>query len=112
MSDDGGPSVFARYVEEPEKERPEPELRWMSKNAVPTRKLSPEQRLLNWIQHDWPNPTICARDVYRYGPYPIQIQGSSAIEIIKTLVERGWLKPTKSHRCDRYVWQIMRGPAR
>ena len=49
MSDDDGPSVFAEYIAEPEKERPEPELVWMSKDAAkPTRKLSPTQLLLNW----------------------------------------------------------------
>jgi hypothetical protein len=113
MSDDDGPSVFAEYIAEPEKERPEPELVWMSKDAAkPTRKLSPTQLLLNWIQHCWPESTICARDIYRYGPNPIRTQNSGAIALTKVLVERGWLAPIKTHRRDRLAWQIMRGPSR
>jgi len=106
-------SVFSRYIENnPEKERPVgPELRWMSKNTVPARKLSPEQKLLNWIQHVWPNATLCARDIYRYSPRPIRDQ-KSAMDLAEILVARGWLKPTRSHRYDRYVWQIMRSPVR
>jgi hypothetical protein len=107
------PSVFAKFISEPEKEPPEPELRWMSKDAaIPVRNLSPAQRLLNWIQHDWTGATISGRDIYRYSPRPIRNQNSNAIEMAKILAERGWLAPTKSHRRDRFVWQIMRGASR
>ena len=109
-----GDNFFTKLIADGvEKEQPEPELVWMSKDAArPARKLSPTQRLLNWIQHDWPKATVIARDIYRHGPNPIRIQNSSAIETIKTLVERGWLAPIKTHRRDRFAWQIMRGPSR
>ena len=115
MNDDGGPSVFAKYITEPEKERPEPELVWMKRDtakATPIREITPVQRLLNWLQHDWPKPTICAREVYRHAPRAIRDQNSSAIELAKVLAERGWLAPIKTHRRDRFAWQIMRGPSR
>jgi hypothetical protein len=106
-------SIFSKLIDEPKREQlPKPELRWMDKDAArPARKLSPEQRLLNWIQHDWPEATLCARDIYRYSPRPIR-DHKSAMTLAKILTERGWLTPTESHRCDRFVWRIMRSPVR
>ena len=115
MNNDGGPSIFAKHIAEPEKERPEPELVWMKKATViatPAREITPVQQLLNWLQHDWPKPTICAREVYRYAPRPIRNRNRRAIDLVKILVERGWLAPIETHRRDRFAWQIMRGPSR
>ena len=66
-------------------------------------------RLLDWLQHTWTKPTICARDIYRYRPNVAQDR-ESALKLAEILVKRGWLIPLKTHRHDRKRWQITIGP--
>ena len=67
-------------------------------------------RLLDWLQHNWTQPTICARDIYRHGPSPLRDDRKSALEAAEILEKRGWLIPLKAHRHDRKRWQITIGP--
>jgi hypothetical protein len=60
--------------------------------------------LLHWIQRHWGKPIISLRDIQAYGPNAIRNR-ETAIAQVKTLVEFGWLTPTKSHRRDRIVWK-------
>jgi hypothetical protein len=66
-------------------------------------------KLLDWLQHTWDQPTICARDFYRHGPKYIRNR-ERALELTETLTKRGWLIPLKTHRYDRKKWQITIGP--
>lgn len=70
----------------------------------------PVRKLLDFLQHKWPQPTICARDIYRHGPRPVRLDKERALEAAEILVRRGWLAPMKTHRCDRKQWKIMVGP--
>jgi hypothetical protein len=70
----------------------------------------PIERLLDWLINRWTRPTICARDIYVYGPRCTR-NLKSALGLTKILTENGWLAPVKSHRYDRHKWQIIRGPS-
>ena len=100
-TNEDGPSFFARYIDEPEKPVSPP-----TPLATPPLAL----RLLYWLQNNWKRPTICARDIYRSGPYPLQNDRKSTLELTELLEKRGWLIPLKSHRYDRKRWQITIGP--
>jgi hypothetical protein len=67
-------------------------------------------KLLDWLQHDWNQSTISARDIQRHGPRPIRDRVESAIAMAEILVRRGWLVPMKTHRQDRKMWRIAIGP--
>jgi hypothetical protein len=67
------------------------------------------RELLDWLQHNWGQPTIRARDLYRYGPYRTRGR-ESALESAEILVKRGWLIPLKANRRDTKKWQITIGP--
>jgi hypothetical protein len=77
----------------------------------PTPPATPREalRLLDWLQHNWGRPTICARDIYRNGPSPVRDRESTR-KSTEILEKRGWLIPLKSHRYDRKRWQITIGP--
>ena len=66
-------------------------------------------RLLGWLQNNWKEPTIRARDICRYGPNSIRDR-ESAIKTAEVLVRRGWLVPMKTHRHDAKRWRIAIGP--
>jgi hypothetical protein len=68
--------------------------------------VSPAQKLLDWLQ-SWNKPTVCMREILNYGPYAIRDR-ERAIGSAQTLVEFGWLVPTKKHRRDMHKWQIVR----
>ena len=70
---------------------------------------SPTEKMLDWLVNRWPSPTVCARDIYVYGPRCTR-NLKSALNVTKILTENGWLTPVKSHRYDRHEWQIIRGP--
>ena len=76
---DNGPSFFSRYIDEPEKPAPTP-----PPQATPPLAL----RLLDWLQNNWKQPTICARDIYRSGPSPLQNDRKSALELTELLEKR------------------------
>jgi hypothetical protein len=91
-ADDGNkPSVFARYIDD-------------QTNTV-SPELSRSQKLLEWLQHNWTQPTISARDIYHYGPHSIRDR-ESAIKAAKILVKHGWLVPIETRRCNMKKWQI------
>jgi hypothetical protein len=90
-----GTSFFARYIDEPEKERP----------ISP--KIQHAQRLLDFLQR-WPKPTVWTKDILIYGPRPRDRKNT--IDSTTILVEQGWLVPNKTHRYDAREWQIVRKP--
>ena len=57
----------------------------------------PVRKLFDWLQHDWNQPTVCARDIYRHGPRPVREDRKTALEAAEILVRRGWLVPMKTH---------------
>jgi hypothetical protein len=67
-------------------------------------------RLLDWLQHKWPQPTIRAQNIYQYGPRPIRDK-KSALKAAEILEKRGWLIPLRGRRYDTKRWQITIGPA-
>jgi hypothetical protein len=70
---------------------------------------SPEaRRLLEWLQNKWDQPTICTRDIYRYGPGR-RLGKAVTLKLADTLTKRGWLIPLEAHRRDRKRWQITIG---
>jgi hypothetical protein len=95
-NDDNKPSFFARYIDEPEKERP----------VSP--KIQHAQRLLDWLQR-WNKPTISTRDILIYGPNALR-NPKSAKNSAEILVRNGWLAPAKKHRFDMNKWHIVRKP--
>src|SRR5262249_2593869 len=115
MNDKDGESVFTKYIASPEKEPPtKPELQKgpLLRPIVLSadRQSSPYEKLLDWLINFWPHDTVCTRDLYHHGPRPIRDNRKNAIAQAKILTENGWLSPIKSHRRDRKVWQIARGP--
>jgi len=111
MSDDGK-SVFARYIEEPEKGPSEPDIvRRGPQPIIPRahRKSSPSEKLLAWLVNYWSRPTITARDISCYGPNCAR-DPTDRTNLTKTLVECGWLVPTRVHRRDMTRWRIVREP--
>ena len=68
----------------------------------------PGQELLNWLQHVWTQPTVCAKNIYQYGPKSIRDK-KSALKSAEMLVERGWLAPIATRRHDGRKWRIMKG---
>jgi hypothetical protein len=110
MNDDGSKSVFARYIEGPEKEWLEPDIvRRGPQPIVPPAhfKSSPSEKLLDWIINRWPEPTISARDICRYGPNSIRDR-KSAIDQAETLARHGWLTPIKMRQHNMKTWRIVR----
>ena len=67
-------------------------------------------RLLDWLQHKWPQPTITARNIHQYGPRPIRDK-KRTLEAAEILEKRGWLIPLKTDHCNAKKWQITIGPA-
>jgi hypothetical protein len=97
-TNDDGKSFFARYIEDPEKER-QP----VSSKLSPVQKFPPAQKLLDWLQHNWTKPTVSARDIYVYGPNSIRDR-ESAINLAEFLVKHAWLAPIKTRRRDMKQW--------
>src|SRR6478736_5505963 len=93
-------SVFARYIEDLPAPVEEP-----TPQPVPLA----AGRLLDFLQHKWPQPTIRARDIYQYGPHPTRDR-ESTLKLTEILVRRGWLVPMKTGRYDSKQWRIAVGP--
>jgi hypothetical protein len=72
----------------------------------------PAQKLLNWLQHDWPHPIVHLRDLCIYGPTHLRNR-KKAIELAEILVGHGWLVPIEAScvRRDTKWWRIIRGPS-
>jgi hypothetical protein len=109
----GSSSVFARYVEgAPKKEQPPvtvprgPRLPPIVPAA--TQKDPPLERMLDFLVNHWRQPTIDVRSIMQYGPRPRSRQ--KALDLTKILAANGWLEPLNTHRRDRRVWRIARGP--
>ena len=99
MTNDDGPSFFARYIGEPEK--PRPEIIRLSRDT---------EKLLDWLVNHWAKPTVTAREIYTYGPRSLRDK-RTALSLAQILVERGWLTPVDGHdRRDRHEWSIARKP--
>src|SRR5262245_19038882 len=74
-------------------------------------KAHPTEKFLSWLLNYWTKPTISLREICRYGPHAVR-DWESAMNLTETLVQRGWLTPTKTHRRDKRVWQVARGASR
>jgi hypothetical protein len=115
MNNDGGKSVFARYIEEPEKERPEePSIVQKGPHPIipPTdRGSSPSEKLLDWIINRWPEPTLSVRNILQFGPGCLRDR-KSAIDQAEILARYGWLTPIAVRQHNMKKWRIVRGPGR
>lgn len=67
------------------------------------------EKLLDWLINHWPRQTISAAELYNWGPTCIRDR-KLALELAGILEKHRWLRPLKTHRHDRRVWQINRGP--
>jgi hypothetical protein len=67
------------------------------------------QKLLDWLQNVWTEPTVAAREIYTYGPNALR-ERATTLKVAKILVEHGWLKEleVKSARRDHKEWEIIR----
>jgi hypothetical protein len=72
-------------------------------------KSSPSEKLLAWLVNYWTRPTITLRDIYSYAPNSVR-DPADILNLTKTLVEYGWLTPTKAWRRDMKKWKIVREP--
>jgi hypothetical protein len=88
------PSVFARFIETPEKE--------------PAQKPSEAQQFLDWLQR-WPKPVIRRRDIRIYGPAAIRDR-RTMINSAEVLVKNGWLTPVKARQHNGFKWMVVRRP--
>jgi hypothetical protein len=92
---------------------PSPEIIRMGPAAVTIPpagpKAHPTEIFLDWLINRWTKPTISLREICRHGPQSAR-NWDSAMDLSNTLVERGWLTPIKTHRRDKRVWQVLRGP--
>ena len=68
-------------------------------------KSSPSEKLLAWIVNYWTRPTVSVREICIYGPNCVRDK-KTILSLAQTLVERGWLAPTKTRRRDMKKWQI------
>ena len=94
---DDGPSFFARYIDDPEKERPKPEIIRLSRDT---------EKLLDWLVNHWAKPTVRAHEIHVYGPNRVRNR-ETILNLTKILVEQGWLVPLKGRRRDMREWQIV-----
>jgi hypothetical protein len=97
INGDDGPSFFARYIDDPEKERLEFEKIRTGKNT---------EKLRDWLVNHWTKPTVTVREIRIYGPNLIR-DGKAALSTAESLVEQGWLVPLKTRRRDMREWQIV-----
>jgi hypothetical protein len=107
-------SVFARYVEEPEKEQPPvtiPRGPLLQPIVPPSDNNSPPvEKLLDFIVNRWRKPVIRAREIRRFGPGSIRNR-KSAMALAEILAQNGWLAPlppTRQH--NERIWRVVRGP--
>ena len=114
MNNDDGPSVFAKYITEPEKERLEPDI--VQKGPQPIippvhRRSAPAERLLEWAINHWGKPTLTLRDISAYGPNSVR-DPKDALHLTEVLTQFGWLVPVKTWRRDQKKWLIVREPGK
>src|SRR6516165_7003258 len=112
-NDESVRSVFARYIADiPEPERVEPKIIRMGPAAatIPPAgpKAHPTEKFLSWLLNDWTKPTIRLREICRHAP-PAGRDWERAMNLVETLVQRGWLVRLKTRRRDMREWQILRG---
>ena len=65
----------------------------------------PIEKLLDWLVNYWTRPTVSVREICIYGPNCVRDK-KTILSLAQTLVERGWLAPTKTRRRDMKKWQI------
>ena len=110
-----GPSVFAKLIEEPEKERfKEPDVvRRGPQPIIPPAhfKSSPSEKLLDWVINRWPGATVTTRNICQFGPGSIRNK-KSAIAQAEILAQYGWLTPVAVRQHNMKKWQIVRGPGK
>jgi hypothetical protein len=70
----------------------------------------PAQKLLNFLQHDWPHEIVRLRDLTNYGPSSLRDR-KKLIELAYVLVGHGWLVPIEACPRNTYWWRIVRGPS-
>src|SRR5215472_3449814 len=61
-------------------------------------KVSPTQRLLDWLQ-TWNKPTIRAAEILTYGPRSTRNR-KDADDATEVLVKHGWLIPNKTNQSN------------
>jgi hypothetical protein len=109
------PSIFSRYISEPENEPSKPETTIprgpLLRPIVPptNSKSSPAEQLLDFIVNRWHKPVIRVREICRFGPGSIRDR-KSAMALAETLVANGWLSSVKGRQHNEKMWMIVRGP--
>jgi Protein of unknown function (DUF3987) len=74
--------------------------------------LHEAQRLLNWLQNIWPEPTVSLPDIYQRGPNSVR-DAKRARHLAYILVDHGYLAPLVTDeiggpaRRRQEVWQII-----
>jgi len=113
MSDQ--PSIFSKLISEQPKKELEPKEPDIVRRGPqflfpPTHsKSSPSEIMAAWLINCWKRPTITHRDIGVYGPNCARDPANRA-NLTKTLVEFGWLVPTKARRRDQKKFRVVRGP--
>jgi hypothetical protein len=69
----------------------------------------PSEKLLAFLINHWPKNTITLRDISAYAPHSVR-DPADALNLMKTLVEYGWLIPAEAWRRDMKKWRIVRHP--
>jgi hypothetical protein len=115
MTNDGEPSIFSKYISEPEKGPAEPEEPDLIRRGPqylfpPTdRRSAPSEILVEWLINRWRKPVITRRDIGVYGPTCAR-DPIDRTKLTNTLVEHGWLVPVEAWRRDQKKWRVVRGP--
>ena len=111
---DDGPSFFARFIDDPEKERQVetiPRGPLLRPIVPPTDSKAPLiEQTLDWIINRWPQPEIRVRDILRFGPAAARNR-KSALALAENLAAHGWLQPLATRQHNMKMWQIVRGPS-
>jgi Protein of unknown function (DUF3987) len=73
------------------------------------------QRLLDWLQRQWPEPAISLPDVYQRGPRAIRDK-ATAKRLVGVLADHGWLTPILqgaaiAGKWRREAWQVVKAKA-
>ena len=100
-NDDGERSFFARYIDEPKKERQSETIPRgpMLRPEVPPsdNKSPPIERMIDWLVRRWPRDTVTTKNILQFGPNPLRNR-KSARASAEILVKNGWLTPLKTRR--------------
>jgi hypothetical protein len=110
---DKSKSVFSKFISEPEKTSPEPEIPKgpMAQPIVPSTNYHspPIEKMIDWLINRWPGTTVNTENILQFGPSRLR-NPKSARAAAETLEKHGWLTPLPTRRYIDRKWRIERGP--